>query len=110
MRETGWVEVASMRIDGDLAEVDVCAHASELDVTQPAVRLISAYTEYWIRAPLFLDHVQEIPMVDNPLEDRPQGEPVMSTERRGESEDRNSVLGSWGLSFFVRMTDCGMKV
>lgn len=30
--ETGRVEVASVRIDGDLAEVDVRANAGELDV------------------------------------------------------------------------------
>lgn len=33
MRETGGVEVPSARIDGDLAEVDVRAHAGELNVT-----------------------------------------------------------------------------
>lgn len=32
VRETGWVEVAGVRIDGDLAEVDVRANAGELDV------------------------------------------------------------------------------
>ena len=59
--------------------------------------------------PLFLDHFEKVPVVDDSLKDRPQGEPVMSTKRCREAKDRDGVLGGIRLFLSVRMKDCRME-
>jgi len=43
--------------------------------------------------PLLFNHIQKVPVVHNPVKNRTQCEPIMSTERGGETDDRHTVLG-----------------
>jgi hypothetical protein len=42
--------------------------------------------------PLLFDHLQKVSVVHNPVKNRTQREPIVSTERGGETNDRYTVF------------------
>lgn len=54
---------------------------------------MKAGSEHINSLPFLFDHLQEVPVVHDPVENRTQCEPIMSTERGREADDRYTLFG-----------------
>lgn len=82
MREASRVEVTSPCTHSNFAKIDIGFHCGETDVTQPNPSETTGNTDVARDAPLFLDHLQKVAMVNYALKDRAKSKSVVSTESR----------------------------